>query len=112
MAHPFDADRLALTGDPIPVSGSTAFVGDVSFSASVDGTLLYRPQSLISELVWLDCKALAPALPRPRPGSRCRSFERREAGGIHTVGSNRQPGRVGLGSRADRSRSASRPSPR
>ena len=68
MAHPFDADRLALTGDPIPVSGSTAFVGDVSFSASVDGTLLYRPQSLISELVWLDRKGTRTGVAAPAAG--------------------------------------------
>ena len=56
MAQPFDADRLSITGDAIPVSGSTAFVGAVSFSASVEGTLLYRPLSTLSELVWVDRK--------------------------------------------------------
>ena len=57
MAHPFDADRVRITGDPIPVPGSTAFVGAVSFSASVDWhACVYRPLSIMSELVWVDRK--------------------------------------------------------
>jgi len=57
--HPFDAERRTLTGDAVPVSTSSTFVSNVSFSASVDGTLLYRPQSQLTKLEWFDRKGTA-----------------------------------------------------
>jgi Tol biopolymer transport system component len=56
QAHPFDAATRTLTGEPVPVPASGAFVGDVAFSASNEGTLLHQPQSAQSELVWIDRK--------------------------------------------------------
>ena len=44
-AVPFDAGRLAVTGSPVPVleGVSAGAGGDVQFSLSDDGTLIYVP---------------------------------------------------------------------
>ena len=44
MAQPFDADRLELGGDPLPVTASVAYVsnGRASYDVSPTGTLAYR----------------------------------------------------------------------
>ena len=57
MAHPFDAERLALAGDPYPlVQGVQTFGGVPAgvFSASENGVLAYQPGSSTSgtELRW------------------------------------------------------------
>jgi Tol biopolymer transport system component len=58
-AQRFDPDRLALSGDEIPVVDSVAFVsvdGRASFDVSASGTLLYRVGGLLatSQPVWFD----------------------------------------------------------
>ena len=53
MAHPFDAQRGTLVGEPVSVAISTD-LGGVVFSASTTRTLMYRSTSTTSELVWVD----------------------------------------------------------
>jgi Tol biopolymer transport system component len=58
-AQRFDPDRLALSGEEIPVVDSVAFVsvdGRASFDVSASGTLLYRAAGLLatSQPVWFD----------------------------------------------------------
>ena len=53
VAQPFDARRLALTGEATPIAENVAFDG---FSASSNGILVYLPQEAAGErrLTWLD----------------------------------------------------------
>jgi Tol biopolymer transport system component len=53
MAHPFDAQRGTFVGEPVSVATSVV-LGGVVFSASTTRTLMYRPTSTTSELVWVD----------------------------------------------------------
>src|SRR5688572_22395086 len=53
-AHPFNPDRGVSTGDPVTASALSTFRFSVPFSASDDGTLVYRPASTLTELVWVD----------------------------------------------------------
>ena len=59
-AVPFDADRLAVTGDPVPVLTGvhTAASGAAYFSFASDGSLVYLPGEARQEsdrtLVWVD----------------------------------------------------------
>ena len=53
MAHPFDAQHGTLVGEPVSVAVSTD-LGGVVFSASTTRTLMYRPTSTTTELVWVD----------------------------------------------------------
>jgi Tol biopolymer transport system component len=57
VAHPFDAERLELTGDPLPLGpklpGGLAVSGLRSLSVADNGTLVYRVEDLsTSRLVW------------------------------------------------------------
>jgi len=53
MAHPFDAQRGTLVGEPVSVATSVV-LGGVVFSASTTRTLMYRSTVTTSELVWVD----------------------------------------------------------
>ncbi len=58
LARPFDADRLALTGEAVPVASGIGYfrqTGAGVFSASATGNVLvYQPRPFDSRLVWLD----------------------------------------------------------
>ncbi len=63
MAQPFDAPKLALSGEPFPVAeqvqvggGTAGTFNAARFSASANGTLAYRRGTGLgaSEMVWLD----------------------------------------------------------
>jgi serine/threonine protein kinase len=57
VAHPFDADAGTLIGDPLPLADSigVSAVGLADFSASHDGTLVYRAgQTGARKLLWRD----------------------------------------------------------
>jgi eukaryotic-like serine/threonine-protein kinase len=59
VARPFDADRLELTGEAVPVVkqiGFTIGTARAHFSVSETGTLLYRPNPAAADtqLVWFD----------------------------------------------------------
>jgi len=57
VAHPFDADAGVLTGDPLPLADSigVSAVGLADFSASQNGTLVYRGgQTGARRLLWRD----------------------------------------------------------
>jgi serine/threonine protein kinase len=56
MAQPFDADRLALTGEPRPVAEQVELTGpgSAAFTVSATGVLAYQPSSEGSQLVWFD----------------------------------------------------------
>ncbi|MBI1954925.1 MAG: PD40 domain-containing protein [Acidobacteria bacterium] len=58
LAHPFDAERLQLSGDPFPIAeqvGFNPFNGAASFSVAESGVLAYRGGFLgETQLVWLD----------------------------------------------------------
>jgi Tol biopolymer transport system component/predicted Ser/Thr protein kinase len=57
VAHPFDADRGALTGEPIPLADNvgSSTVGLADFSVSRDGTLAFRSgETGGRRLVWRD----------------------------------------------------------
>ena len=69
MAQSFDASRLELSGEPLPVAEqvvSDPVFGDGMFSASVNGVLAYRSSGGgNSQLMWFDRsgKNLEPAGP-------------------------------------------------
>ena len=59
LAHPFDAERAAFTGDPTPVAegvDSFAESGIAAFSVSDTGALVYRTTDTapVSRLIWFD----------------------------------------------------------
>jgi eukaryotic-like serine/threonine-protein kinase len=59
MAQPFDARNLSLTGDVFPIAEQIAFSagnGGAAFSASTNGTLVYRANAAAAttELTWFD----------------------------------------------------------
>ena len=60
MAQPFDAERLTVTGEPVPVAEEIVISGGPpigQFSASVGGVLAFRSDSVTtsrSKLVWFD----------------------------------------------------------
>jgi Tol biopolymer transport system component len=59
MAQPFDADRLQVTGEPVPLAEDIQIFPQTysaMFSASEDGTLIYENRSAagVSQLTWLD----------------------------------------------------------
>jgi eukaryotic-like serine/threonine-protein kinase len=61
MAQPFDASRLELTGDPVPIIEQVGSVGSgpassSDFSVSDNGVLVYRTGSATSRLTWFDRK--------------------------------------------------------
>ena len=52
MAQPFDAVKIQITGDPVPVAEDVAFVSPPAggqFSASRSGTLVYAPEAARSK---------------------------------------------------------------
>jgi hypothetical protein len=73
LAVPFDAERLEITGAPVPVQdkvAGTASSGAVFFDVSDDGNLTYvpgTPRAALSELAWLDRQGNIEPLPIP-PG--------------------------------------------
>ena len=55
MAHPFDAKRLELSGDAVPVAEQVAGSDFAAFSLSQNGVLAYRAGSgPNTELIWFD----------------------------------------------------------
>ena len=55
MAQPFDAKRLALAGDPVPVAERVgSFRDGAFFSASANDVLVYRNADTDSQLTWFD----------------------------------------------------------
>ncbi len=59
MAQPFDTARLELSGEPFPVVDTVYYdreEGDVDFSVSANGVLVYRGGSQSTRLVWVDRK--------------------------------------------------------
>jgi Tol biopolymer transport system component/predicted Ser/Thr protein kinase len=55
MAQPFDARRLALAGDPVPVAERVgSFRDGAYFSASANDVLVYRTADTDSQLTWFD----------------------------------------------------------
>jgi hypothetical protein len=55
MAQPFDARRLALAGDPVPVAERVgSFRDGAHFSASANDVLVYRTADTDSQLTWFD----------------------------------------------------------
>ena len=53
MAVPFDVDTLEVTGDPVRLDTPEGLSG-TNFVFSPDGTLIYRPYTPGSRLVWVD----------------------------------------------------------
>jgi len=68
-AAPFDPERMALDGDPVPVLDDVAFTGMGApiFAVADDGSLVYQPrdtQRLIAQsLVWLSANGTRTRLP-------------------------------------------------
>jgi Tol biopolymer transport system component len=57
MAQPFDAEKLRLTGEAIPVADRVGFfaaTGSVDFSVSNNGVLAFRAVNANKRLVWID----------------------------------------------------------
>ena len=55
MAQPFDAKRLALAGEPVPVAERVGSFRDGGFfSASDNGVLVYRTADADSQVTWFD----------------------------------------------------------
>ena len=55
MAQPFDAERLALAGDPVPVAERVGSFRDGGFfSASASDVLVYRTADTDSQITWFD----------------------------------------------------------
>jgi Tol biopolymer transport system component len=59
MAQPFDAERLVLTGEPVPIAEQVRMAGVVGngiFSASANGVLAYSAGSSVTgtDLIWID----------------------------------------------------------
>jgi Tol biopolymer transport system component len=55
MAQPFDARRLALAGDPVPVAERVGSFRDTAyFSTSANDVLVYRTADTDSQLAWFD----------------------------------------------------------
>jgi len=57
MAHPFDARRLHMEGEPIAIDQGIPYfdpTGGASFSVSRDGILVYQTGETRSRLVWVD----------------------------------------------------------
>ena len=56
LAQPFDARRLEVTGEPVPLAERVgAFQGYGYFSASTNGVLVYRSDAAgVSQLTWFD----------------------------------------------------------
>jgi Tol biopolymer transport system component len=67
LAQPFDANRLELKGDAIPIAEGVQFsaaFGDAAVAASQNGVLAYRlaPSNAQFKLVWVDRKGTEQAL--------------------------------------------------
>jgi Tol biopolymer transport system component/predicted Ser/Thr protein kinase len=70
MAQPFDADRLELKGDALPIAGGVQFNstdGEADVAVSENGVLAYRlaPTNGQINLVWVDRKGGEQPLPVP-----------------------------------------------
>ena len=70
LAQRFDADRLALDGEPVPIANPVSFTQNEQALASVsnEGTLVYREgtRGSLSRLIWIDRKGLGIAVIRER----------------------------------------------
>jgi Tol biopolymer transport system component len=70
LAQGFDADRLALEGEPVPVANPVSYTQNEQILASVsnEGTLVFREgtRGSLSRLVWIDRKGLGLAVIRER----------------------------------------------
>ena len=77
LAQPFDSERLALSGDAVPVASAIWYfrhTGSGTFAASARANLLaYQPRPYDSQLVWFDrggrtlSTVAAPAIFNPQP---------------------------------------------
>ncbi len=73
MSHPFDPDRLALTGEPTPVAERVGNSGAAGFFSATTNALVYRTGAISgtgtpSRLTWLDRQGkLAAVLGAPGP---------------------------------------------
>ena len=70
LAQPFDADRLELKGDAIPIAEGVQFNAanaDAAVTVSANGVLTYRlvPTAAQNKLVWVDRKGTEQPLPAP-----------------------------------------------
>jgi Tol biopolymer transport system component/predicted Ser/Thr protein kinase len=70
LAQPFDADRLELKGDAIPIAEGVQFSaanGKGAVAVSANGVLTYRlvPTAVQNKLVWVDRKGTEQPLPAP-----------------------------------------------
>jgi Tol biopolymer transport system component len=68
LAQPFDADRLELKGDAVPLAEGVQFrTGQVAATVSGNGVLAYRlvPSNAQFKLVWVDRKGAEQPLPAP-----------------------------------------------
>jgi Tol biopolymer transport system component/predicted Ser/Thr protein kinase len=70
LAQPFDADRLELKGDAIPIAEGVQFnsaIGKAAVTVSANGVLAYRlvPTAAQNKLVWVDRKGAEQALAAP-----------------------------------------------
>ena len=57
LAQPFNADRLQIMGDPVPIAQNIIFYGptlSASFSLSPNGVLVYQANFPLAELKWYD----------------------------------------------------------
>jgi hypothetical protein len=54
MAQPFDAQRLALAGDPVPVAERVGSFRDGGFFAASAGVLVYRTADADFQVTWYD----------------------------------------------------------
>jgi Tol biopolymer transport system component len=70
LAQRFDASRLALEGEPVPIASPVSYTQNEQALASVsnEGTLVFREgtRGSLSRLVWLDRKGLGMAVIRDR----------------------------------------------
>jgi Tol biopolymer transport system component len=68
LAQQFDADRLELEGEPVPIASPVSFTQNEQALASVsnEGTLVFREgtRGSLSRLVWLDRKGIGMAVIR------------------------------------------------
>ena len=75
MAQPFDAKRLALAGNPVPVAERVGSFRDGGFfSASANDVLVYRTADTDFQLTWFDRQGTCPAAPRNRRAFAARLF--------------------------------------
>ncbi len=68
-AIPFDAKRLQVAGDPIPVASGVWYVANTalaSFSVSATGVLTYAGSNLMDRVAWIDRGGTVPLIDSPQ----------------------------------------------